>query len=650
MPQVVTVTSNLWDLPAPFGRTVFYDHKHGYFYVFYPRRDDRYLVYRSSRDGVNWSAEEIASHTNLGNAEISVLFDGTYVLVAYYGSDHHTYVRKGTVNADGTITWGDPAEILTRGSALAYALCKTANYYYLALRGIYIKLGTYEIYVYKSSDGVTWSEIFSYDTGQGYAPGISIAPHPSLTDGVVLVWARYGLTYLEYCVYDGASWGDIGTFGSRVADKYLTMFNLVTVDGKTHIAYPPSNEGGPLRWQYFTGSWSSATEIDPDTCKNPSLTATSEKLHLVYNVGSDVRHRTMDYDTLTWSDYEVIASGENNPFDIQAPSEATAYMPVAWRAGTSSPYDLRFTYISLIISITKTLTETLYLSDQLSYLLHVTKTLSELIKVSDQLSYLVYVTKTLTDAIKVSDQLSYLIHVAKTLTETLPVSDQLSLQIKMYLSETIKSLDQLLYRVHVTRSLTDAIKVSDKLSYLVAVTKVLSDLIKVKDKWSTSVKSTLSEIIEISEVFEKIRSFIKLRYVTDFVDVFLARDHNEHVLLWKEQVEICKLWKEKVPEISFKVGELEGIVSLMRYVKDGEEYTDEDHNLFVSAWRKMLEILEKIASDLPEYSELASIVNEMEEIGAGVFYHDVFHNLFAEAWLLLDRINRKLEQRLNVSR
>jgi len=138
----------------------------------------------------------------------------------------------------------------------------------------------------------------------------------------------------------------------------------------------------------------------------------------------------------------------------------------------------------------------------------------------------------------------------------------------------------------------------------------------------------------------------ELRYVVDLLDKFLEQDHNDHVWNWKLQLIINEMIAEANEEIYDQIialnTELKTIVDTMRYVHYGDYYTHEDHNKFVEAWRKQLEIDKVMAPDFDETSKLETIVNMMSEIIAGDFYYAHFHNLFREAWLLQSSINSKL--------
>ena len=536
MSQVVTISTDVWGTPPPTGRIVFYNPNDGYFYIFYPRNSDGYLVYRSSKDGIVWSAEKLASHEKLGGAGgYHVFFDGSKVIIVYATGTYSTtsstssklWVRHG-IPSNGNIVWEDPIQIYTAGGYWQIDMCKTQNYYFLAFRAFYTYSAYYYLHLLVSSDGKAWSEIWYWNTGSGYASGIAVAPHPTLPDTVILVAARRNDANLIYGIFDSTGLLKTDYFGKKEQFKYLTQFTLVTANGKTHIVYPPKNAGGPLRWQYFDGAWSSIQTIDTATCLSPSLAAAPDALHVFYVVGDEIRHRTMDYDTLTWSDYELIADGEDTPRLTQTMPYPTALIPIAWRAGSARPYSLRFTFIGAPPPGVIGLSETLLLSDQVSLVARA----------------------------------------PPRLTETLVLSDQLT----------------------------------------------------------------------------TIYSPPRLPYVRDHIDVIEDEYHNRHVVLWRWQLSLCEDWSSNFIEISDLVDELSKIINSMYYVKERDDVLSREHNLFVRAWRKLVEIDGMLVPDLPEYKELKQVVDGMEEIGYGTIYFADYHNRFVRAWELQLRLNAEIEK------
>lgn len=87
----------------PYQRKAFYAN--GRFWVFYS--DGNNLVYRTSTDGTTWSSATTVRATSYYGYYFSVWFDGAYVHYTcargYMGEA--LFYRRGTPNADGTITW-----------------------------------------------------------------------------------------------------------------------------------------------------------------------------------------------------------------------------------------------------------------------------------------------------------------------------------------------------------------------------------------------------------------------------------------------------------------------------------------------------------------------------------------------------------------
>ena len=87
----------------PYQRKAFYAN--GRFWVFYS--DGSNLVYRTSTDGATWSDATTVRATSYYGYYFSVWFDGTYVhyVCARGYMGEALFYRRGTANADGTITW-----------------------------------------------------------------------------------------------------------------------------------------------------------------------------------------------------------------------------------------------------------------------------------------------------------------------------------------------------------------------------------------------------------------------------------------------------------------------------------------------------------------------------------------------------------------
>ena len=138
-------------------------------------------------------------------------------------------------------------------------------------------------------------------------------------------------------------------------------------------------------------------------------------------------------------------------------------------------------------------------------------------------------------------------------------------------------------------------------------------------------------------------SLKKLRYVYDHVDTFEDYDHNDHVDNWKVQVSINEEKGKDNPDVLALNNELKDIVDRMRYVNYGEYYYSYDHNYFVDAWKKQLEIDKMLWGNIEEAQDLLArleeIVNMMDYIYTGDWYYAILHNLFKDAWDIQMQLN-----------
>ncbi|MDM7998687.1 MAG: hypothetical protein QUS33_01470 [Dehalococcoidia bacterium] len=96
-------------LSAPTQRKLFYAA--GRFWVFYSDGSD--LVFRSSPDGISWSAKSASLGALTSGDGFSVHYDGTYVHYARTTGANGAplYYRRGVPNAGGSIVWSADEQV-----------------------------------------------------------------------------------------------------------------------------------------------------------------------------------------------------------------------------------------------------------------------------------------------------------------------------------------------------------------------------------------------------------------------------------------------------------------------------------------------------------------------------------------------------------
>jgi len=362
------------DLPPTIGRTIV--KVGGYFYAFYFNSSTGYLCYKSSPDGVNWSSEN-ALWTISRSDGFSVFTDGTYVYVAYATGSYSTssstsstaYTRRGTPSS-GTITWGSAITVRQAGGYWLFSWAKTTNRFYLGLIAYYTTSIGYHVHVYYNTDGNSaWTQILDSTTlsDSNYRAGIVISDLPQYPDGIIIVTAKWGSSSFSYKTYDGSNWSSDSTFGSKTSGAYDSNLSMVSANGQVHFVAPPSDSGGVLSYYYYTTSWSSAITVDSKTCTSPSLLAGSDVLYVFYVSSSNIIYKSMDYSSHAWSPSTTIASGETSPTNIQAEKYENGTEGILWRAGSSSPYNIRFSTVTLKHPFFLNLSDGFSLTDSFSY-------------------------------------------------------------------------------------------------------------------------------------------------------------------------------------------------------------------------------------------------------------------------------------------
>jgi len=298
----------------------------GYWYAFFKRVSDHYLCFKSSWGGSSWGSETLASHAALCSAasyDFSVFTDGTYIWIAYptgvYGGSNSAttiWVRRGTPSAGG-ISWDNAVQLFQCEGYIGFSFAKTTNYVFLAVR-YRLTDATYRHVVYRSADGTSWSVNYGIESIAAQAPVIALSRDPNYTDGLMYIQGLWAQSAYRYKRYDGTTWSASWTaIGEKTASAYVTnnSMSLVTANNEIHFVYLPTNNGGLLRYRYFTTSWSGYTTVDAGTCLGPALCGQSVNLYLYYYYigGTSVLYRKMIYATHVWDgSASTLASGESS--------------------------------------------------------------------------------------------------------------------------------------------------------------------------------------------------------------------------------------------------------------------------------------------------------------------------------------------------
>lgn len=321
----------------------------GFTYLFYKSPVTNYLVYQVF-NGSQWSQNEYqASHTTITNGEaFTILADNSKVYIAYsigtYSSSltSTVYLRVGTISASGLLQLSDAIPLLTSRGYWSFDFARTDSKVFFALRhcvGYFAGIYKWETRVFSSTDGITWTQIFS-SGGTGYTwvkYGVAIAKHPLFSDGVVLFYWKNSFYYKEY---NGSDWLHEKKLGVNLIEG---LFSVSFGGEKVYLTY---TFGSSLYYKTFNGtSWSDQIQLDAGSILCPMLSATSEKMYLFYIKEDSVLYLSLHYATGQVSD--VVEVGQNVVSgQINAPKRfLTQPYPIIWLSGDSAPYDLVVAYV-----------------------------------------------------------------------------------------------------------------------------------------------------------------------------------------------------------------------------------------------------------------------------------------------------------------
>ena len=238
---------------------------HDLMWIFYQdgAADPRDLKFQNSNDnGVTWG-NETTVNSDLLNASWDTWFDGTYV---YYtisqSSDGSEIFRRGTPNADGSITWTAEQDLGNIGTYPTIAV-DTSGYAWIAY---YVSYGMVYAKKNANNDG-TWSTART-DKIDGDACYFRPTILPLTSGRMVCIWnscAANGFA-LRASRWTGAAWGTIKTSSSSYPCNE-GRYNAINQDDYIHVTWleKDSYEINYLRYNYSINDWDSFQRIDLTT-------------------------------------------------------------------------------------------------------------------------------------------------------------------------------------------------------------------------------------------------------------------------------------------------------------------------------------------------------------------------------------------------
>jgi len=343
-PSIVATSTTSDATSESFQRKTGYDK--GLFWVFYSDGSD--LVYSTSPDGTTWTNRGgITAEDQQYGYRSSFWFGETY-LHGTWASNLGISYRRGTLNADGSITWSAPEQTarITPGinfTIYLYVSIDSDGYPFICyLEG---NPGDWIPYVTKSQwNNGSWSTQAGFPHKVGRYSGLMsralIVPLTSLK--MYVVWYRSGVG-LNGTLWNGTGWetqvflGDCSSFYSVVADG--DTVHLAFLNGTTWA----------LQYKAYTygSGWGSEVTIDSGLSDSAPVLSIDVDTHVLYCFWT--RNDTIFYNMRVtyWSSYTYNWTSDTNIID----RSITAFYQVsnrrlgfAYTQGSGSPYNVKFVY------------------------------------------------------------------------------------------------------------------------------------------------------------------------------------------------------------------------------------------------------------------------------------------------------------------
>jgi trimeric autotransporter adhesin len=320
----------------------------GRFWVFY--NDGTNWGWKSSTDGVNWSAETTFASaipkppTQISDISFTCVGDTVYYAGgSVSSSDNHFYFNSGTLNPGGTISWNTETSQATQGYDVRFpsiALDSNGNVWVALLTDN--TAGTSYIEVWESGAG-GWSSSLTPLSFTGSSPVPQIV---ALTSGKMGLLYGSGSTQTSLETFNGASWA-----AAASTAPYIPWLSTAVAIGDT-IEYCGSNGADVyyLSFTYATGLWSAPSTISGGlSCS--ATTDGSSVLGLFYVTSSTTIMYSQSNNAGTSFSVATPITTADSGLDVVGASLAVSTNPdkqamAVWLSNTPSTNSIKFGSVS----------------------------------------------------------------------------------------------------------------------------------------------------------------------------------------------------------------------------------------------------------------------------------------------------------------
>ncbi len=329
-------------------------YSQGLWWAFYS--DGINIVYETSADGSTWSSSTIVSSsvdsTKGYNFGIWTVGGTIYYALSAYGQSASFLWRYGTLQSSGTISWSiAETSVTTTNTVYSYdsiAADSTGN--------VWVALNTndgtnahIEVWRYASS---TWSKVDDISP----LSSDEVAQLVPLSSGVALIYGRGSVTAQVKIITSatGSSWSaavspasNYMLFSSSATAITNTVYFAGLASGSTGVTTGTVNF-----WSFASGAGSTSSEtVLQATISGWIVSITempSKTLVLSYGSGANVYSQTSLNYGVSWASAQTISSSETSVSGLTIADDASGIM---WTSGSSSPYNIRFSALPVLGTI-----------------------------------------------------------------------------------------------------------------------------------------------------------------------------------------------------------------------------------------------------------------------------------------------------------
>lgn len=250
--------------------------------------------YQTSTDGSSWESKLTAFTTSTPYSMLvsDIHTDGTYIYIAYCETGDNVAYRKGTLNADGTISWIAPVSyITTSGKDVPHLGFDSQGNVYVGHAE-----DDDQIYLDKClAPANTWV------SATGFPKQTPLQHDPAGSGSIVILDNDYVVVFGDHdgsATYSDTSIFNGSTFSSAEVTPFKHLQSMVSYGNDVYAA-----SGDDVYKRTYGVGWGAATDLGTEEdCHKLSIDKSSGNMYMVRaDVGLDIiDYKKYDADTETW--------------------------------------------------------------------------------------------------------------------------------------------------------------------------------------------------------------------------------------------------------------------------------------------------------------------------------------------------------------